>query len=193
VSSVKRTPGLGDFEGGGGEVTISWVAEVGASLSSSKSSSRAVVGLSGGCSCQFGGLPTCCGVFYLVRGRFFRHVYLFKCVDGFKETVQVVFKLCVEEALLWSSTWSLRGSPRMKSQPQKRMRRMRHDECAKTVDPCYITCISCLPKYLVGSERPGNLTCTHPRILWPLERYTSWNINGAMLHHRPNAVWSIGI
>jgi hypothetical protein len=52
VSSVKRTAGLGDFEGGGGDVTVSWADEAGASLSSSKSSSRAVVGLSGGCSCQ---------------------------------------------------------------------------------------------------------------------------------------------
>jgi hypothetical protein len=40
--SEKRTPGLGDFEGGGGEVTCSVGA--GVSLSSSKSSSRAVVG-----------------------------------------------------------------------------------------------------------------------------------------------------
>lgn len=114
VSSVKRTPGFGDFDGGGGDVTVSWVAEVGASLSSSKSSSRAVVGLSGGCSCQFGELPTCCGVVYLVRGGFFRHVDLLKCVDGSSDNLEVVFKLCVEGALLWSSTWSLRGSPRMK-------------------------------------------------------------------------------
>jgi hypothetical protein len=48
ASSLKRTPGLGDL-GGGGDATVSWVAAVvGASLSSSKSSSRAVVGLSGG-------------------------------------------------------------------------------------------------------------------------------------------------
>jgi hypothetical protein len=85
VSSVKRTPGLGDFAGAGGDVTVSWVAEVGASLSSSKSSSRAVVGLSGGCSCQFGELPTCFGVVYLVRGGLFRHVGIFKCVDGFRK------------------------------------------------------------------------------------------------------------
>jgi hypothetical protein len=50
ASSLKRTPGLGDLEGGGGAVAVSWVEDVGASLSSSKSSSRAVVGLSGGCS-----------------------------------------------------------------------------------------------------------------------------------------------
>lgn len=42
ASSEKRTPGFGDFEGGGGDATVS-VAAV-ASLSSSKSSSRAVVG-----------------------------------------------------------------------------------------------------------------------------------------------------
>ena len=54
--SVKRTPGLGDFEGGGGGDVMadSCVDVVGASLSSSKSSSRAVVGLSGGYSCQMG-------------------------------------------------------------------------------------------------------------------------------------------
>lgn len=40
--SVKRTPGLGDLDGGGGETTFSVPA--GFSLSSSKSSSRAVVG-----------------------------------------------------------------------------------------------------------------------------------------------------
>lgn len=51
ASSLNRTPGLGDFEGGEGAVAVSWVEEAGASLSSSKSSSRAVVGLSGGCSC----------------------------------------------------------------------------------------------------------------------------------------------
>ena len=43
ASSVKRTPGFGDLDVGGGEVTLSWVA-AGVSLSSSKSSSRAVVG-----------------------------------------------------------------------------------------------------------------------------------------------------
>jgi hypothetical protein len=53
ASSVKRTPGLGDFEGAGGAMAESWADAVGASLSSSKSSSRAVVGLSGGCSCQY--------------------------------------------------------------------------------------------------------------------------------------------
>lgn len=47
--SVNLTPGLGDFEAGGGEVAFSGAEVVGASLSSSKSSSRAVVGLSGGC------------------------------------------------------------------------------------------------------------------------------------------------
>jgi hypothetical protein len=50
ASSLKRTPGLGDLEAGDGEVALSWVEAAGASLSSSKSSSRAVVGLSGGCS-----------------------------------------------------------------------------------------------------------------------------------------------
>lgn len=44
-SSENRTPGLGDLEGGGGAVALSPVA--GASASSSKSSSRAVVGDSG--------------------------------------------------------------------------------------------------------------------------------------------------
>lgn len=43
ASSEKRTPGLGDLEGGGGDVTCSPEA-AGASSSSSKSSSRAVVG-----------------------------------------------------------------------------------------------------------------------------------------------------
>jgi hypothetical protein len=56
VSSVKRTPGFGDFEGGGGDVSVSWADAVGASLSSSKSSSRAVVGLSGGYRNQSGKL-----------------------------------------------------------------------------------------------------------------------------------------
>ncbi len=52
--SENLTPGLGDFEAGGGEVVFSGAAEdAGASLSSSKSSSRAVVGLSGGYMCQF--------------------------------------------------------------------------------------------------------------------------------------------
>jgi hypothetical protein len=49
--SENLTPGLGDFEVGGGEAALSGAEDVGASLSSSKSSSRAVVGLSGGCSC----------------------------------------------------------------------------------------------------------------------------------------------
>lgn len=43
ASSEKRTPGLGDLEGGGRDVTGSEAA-AGVSLSSSKSSSRAVVG-----------------------------------------------------------------------------------------------------------------------------------------------------
>lgn len=43
ASSEKRTPGLGDLEGGGGAVACSPGA-AGASSSSSKSSSRAVVG-----------------------------------------------------------------------------------------------------------------------------------------------------
>jgi hypothetical protein len=51
AASVKRTPGLGDLEGAGGAVAESCADAAGASLSSSKSSSRAVVGLSGGCSC----------------------------------------------------------------------------------------------------------------------------------------------
>lgn len=49
ASSLKRTPGLGDLEAGDGAVALSWVEAAEASLSSSKSSSRAVVGLSGGC------------------------------------------------------------------------------------------------------------------------------------------------
>jgi len=52
ASSEKRTPGLGDFEGGGGgDVMCSVPAPApvaGPSMSSSKSSSRAVVGDSGG-------------------------------------------------------------------------------------------------------------------------------------------------
>jgi hypothetical protein len=51
--SENLTPGLGDLEVGGGDAALSCAEEVGASLSSSKSSSRAVVGLSGGCSCYF--------------------------------------------------------------------------------------------------------------------------------------------
>jgi hypothetical protein len=43
ASSEKRTPGLGDLDGGGGEETCS-AGAAGVSLSSSKSSSRAVVG-----------------------------------------------------------------------------------------------------------------------------------------------------
>lgn len=51
ASSLKRTPGLGDLDDGGGDAACSGAeAAVGVSLSSSKSSSRAVVGLSGGCS-----------------------------------------------------------------------------------------------------------------------------------------------
>ena len=75
VSSVNRTPGLGDFAGGGGEVTVSWVDEAGASLSSSKLSSRAVVGLSGGYSCQSRELDARSGVVYLLCARFFRHAW----------------------------------------------------------------------------------------------------------------------
>ena len=50
--SVNLTPALDDFEAGGGEAAFSGAEDVVASLSSSKSSSRAVVGLSGGCRCQ---------------------------------------------------------------------------------------------------------------------------------------------
>lgn len=70
ASSLKRTPGLGDFDGGGGAAVVSWAEVVGASLSSSKSSSRAVVGLSGGCRrCQFGSLTP--------RGLFAPSLWLF--------------------------------------------------------------------------------------------------------------------
>lgn len=80
VSSVKRTAGLGDLEGGG-DVTVSWVEEVVASLSSSKSSSRAVVGLSGGYNCQYGELHDHVGILYLLRSRFLRHGVVVKCME----------------------------------------------------------------------------------------------------------------
>lgn len=72
--SENLTPCLGDFEIGGGDAVFSGAEDVGASLSSSKSSSRAVVGLSGGYLCQFKLHLMIVEAADLVVSHFFRHL-----------------------------------------------------------------------------------------------------------------------
>lgn len=74
ASSLKRTPGLGDLEPGDGDLVFSCAETAEVSLSSSKSSSRAVVGLSGGCRLLVGELPYTCYLACLVSAGFLRHV-----------------------------------------------------------------------------------------------------------------------